>query len=136
MTTKYETMERANHPTYIQASAALKQAQGARTIAGARRRAVRYLLSRYLFAPLRGPAAREATRERIADARATLPAAQDHRIAELFVQFADEGSRRRQRRPSPRRRRGTSRTSLPAYLRRARARAPARHVDGERARSR
>jgi len=91
MTTKYETMERANHPTYIRASAALKQARSLNDRGALEGALFEYLLSRYLFAPLRGPAAAEATRERIDAARATLPAAQDHSIAELFVQFADEG---------------------------------------------
>jgi hypothetical protein len=91
MTTKYETMERANHPTYIRASAALKQARSLEE-RGAREGALfEYLLSQYLFAPLRGPAAAEATRERIDAARATLPAGEDHSLAELFIQFADEG---------------------------------------------
>jgi len=91
MTTKYETMERANHPTYIRASAALKQARSLNERGALEGALFEYLLSRYLFAPLRGPAAEDATRERIDGARATLPAAQDHSIAELFVQFADEG---------------------------------------------
>ena len=91
MTTKYETMERANHPTYIRASAALKQARSLDE-RGAREGALfEYLLSRYLFAPLRGPAAADATRQSVDAARATLPAAEDHSIAELLMQFADEG---------------------------------------------
>jgi len=48
-------------------------------------------LSRYLFAPLRGVAAPDATRERVDGARARLPIGEDHSIAELFVQFAEEG---------------------------------------------
>jgi hypothetical protein len=90
MTAAYEKMERANHPTYISASAALKQARtlndGGR-FSGA---LFEYLLSRYLFAPLRGPAAAEATVERIAAARTALPATADHSIAEFFLQLADE----------------------------------------------
>jgi hypothetical protein len=91
MTTAYETMERANHPTYIRASAALKQARSLDDHGAAEGALFEYLLSRYLFAPLRGAAAGDATRERIAAARATLPAAEDHSIAELFIQFAEEG---------------------------------------------
>ena len=65
MTTAYEKMEKANHPTYIQASAALKQARTLNDrgqFAGA---LFEYLLSRYLFAPLRGPAAGEPSTERV-----------------------------------------------------------------------
>lgn len=91
MTTKYETMERANHPTYIRASAALKQARSLNDHGALEGALFEYLLSRYLFAPLRGPAALEATRERIAALRATLTAADDHSIAELFLEFAEEG---------------------------------------------
>ena len=45
-----------------------------------------YFLSRYLFAPLRGPAAGDADA-----ARASLNASDDHSIAELLLQLADEG---------------------------------------------
>src|SRR4029077_14854626 len=90
MTTKYETMERANHPTYIRASAALKQARSLNDRHAFEGALFEYLLSRYLFAPLRGPAA-DATPERLDAARASLPPAEDHSIAELFVQFAEEG---------------------------------------------
>lgn len=90
MTTQYETMERANHPTYIRASAALKQARSLNDRGAVEGALFEYLLSRYLFAPLRGPAA-DATRERLDAARASLPAGEDHSIAELFVQFAEEG---------------------------------------------
>lgn len=91
MTTKYETMEPASHPAYIRASAALKQARSLDD-RGAREGALfQYLLSRYLFAPLRGSAAVAATPERLDAARATLPAGDDHSIADLFVQFAQEG---------------------------------------------
>jgi hypothetical protein len=91
MTTAYETMERANHSTYIVASAALKQARTLderRQFGGA---LFQYLLSRYLFAPLRGPAAQDATTERIAEARQTLDQRLDNSIAELFLQLAGEG---------------------------------------------
>lgn len=91
MTTAYETMERANHSTYIVASAALKQA---RTLDERRQFGAalfQYLLSRYLFAPLRGPAAREATVERIRESAATLDPKIDNSIAELFLELAGEG---------------------------------------------
>jgi len=91
MTTAYETMERASHSTYIVASAALKQA---RTLDERRQFGAalfQYLLSRYLFAPLRGPAARDATVERIREAAATLDPKIDNSIAELFLQLAGEG---------------------------------------------
>ncbi len=91
MTTAYETMDRANHSTYIVASAALKQArtlEEQRQFGGA---LFEYLLSRYLFAPLRGPAARDATAESIAAARATLDASLDNSIAGLFLDLAGEG---------------------------------------------
>jgi hypothetical protein len=91
MTTKYETMERANHPTYIRASAALKQARSLNDHSAFEGALFQYLLSRYLFAPLRGAAASDATRERLESARAQLSAGEDHSIAELFVQFAEEG---------------------------------------------
>jgi hypothetical protein len=92
MTTAYETMDRANHSTYIGASAALKQARTLderRQFGGA---LFQYLLSRYLFAPLRGPAARDATAERIRESAATLDATIDNSIAELFLQLAAEGA--------------------------------------------
>ena len=91
MTTAYETMEPANHPTYIVASAALKQARTLNDHGHYAAALLQYLLSRYIFAPLRGPAAREATAARIADARTSLPAGVDQSIAELFLQLADEG---------------------------------------------
>jgi hypothetical protein len=91
MTTRYETMERANHPTYIRASAALKQARSLNDHGALEGALFEYLLSRYLFAPLRGPAGGDATAERIATVRATLPTAEDRSIAELFLQFAEEG---------------------------------------------
>jgi hypothetical protein len=90
MTTKYETMERANHPTYIRASAALKQARSLNDRGAFAGALFEYLLSRYLFAPLRGPMA-AATHERLDAARGALAAGEDHSIAELFVQFAEEG---------------------------------------------
>ncbi|HEY7291791.1 MAG TPA: hypothetical protein VH583_18275 [Vicinamibacterales bacterium] len=90
MTTKYETMEPANHPTYIRASAALKQARSLNDHGAFEGALFEYLLSRYLFAPLRG-SADAASRERIDSARASLPAGEDHSIAELFLQFAEEG---------------------------------------------
>jgi hypothetical protein len=91
MTTKYETMERAHHPTYIRASAALKQARVLNERGAFEAALFEYLLSRYLFAPLRGQAEAEATRERIDASRATLAAGQDHSIAHLLIQFAEEG---------------------------------------------
>ena len=91
MTTTYEKMERANHPTYIRASAALKQARSLNDHGAFEGALFEYLLSRYLFAPLRGPAEAAATAERVTAARATLPSADDHSIAELFLQFAGEG---------------------------------------------
>lgn len=91
MTTKYETMERAQHPTYIRASAALKQARSLNDHTAREGALLQYLLARYLFAPLRGPAAAQPTREGIDRARATLPPGGDHSIAELFIQFAEEG---------------------------------------------
>ena len=90
MTTKYETMERANHPTYVRASAALKQARSLNDRAAFEGALFEYLLSRYLFAALRGLPA-DATPERLDAARASLPARDDHSIAELFIQFAEEG---------------------------------------------
>jgi hypothetical protein len=91
MTTKYESMERANHPTYIRASAALKQARSLSDHGALEGALLQYLLSQYLFAPLRGPAAAGISRARIDAVRAALPAATDHSIAELFIEFADEG---------------------------------------------
>lgn len=91
MTTKYETMEPAQHPTYIRASAALKQARGLNEQSAFEGALFEYLWSRYLFAPLRGPAAAEAERGRVDASRATLAGGEDHSIAEIFVQFAEEG---------------------------------------------
>jgi hypothetical protein len=94
MTTRYESMARADHPSYIVASAALKQA---RTLNDAGRfdgALFEFLLARYLFAPLAstsGAPVRDATPERIAAARASLAGGVDHSIAELFLQLADEG---------------------------------------------
>ena len=116
MTTAYESMERANHSTYIGASAALKQARilnDRRQFGGA---LFQYLLSRYLFAPLRGPAAQEATAARIQEARATLDPRADNSIAELFLQLAGEGVAGN----DPARRRGAAvaiEDIVPAYLR-------------------
>ena len=90
MTTAYEKMERANHSTYIVASAALKQARTLDDGAQHGGALLEYLLARYLFAPLRGPASGDATTERIAEARKALGTAADHSIAELFLQLAEE----------------------------------------------
>jgi hypothetical protein len=84
-------MEPASHPTYIRASAALKQARSLNDHGALEGALFEYLLSRYLFAPLRGTSAAGTTRERIDAARALLPASEDHSIAELFIQFAEEG---------------------------------------------
>ena len=84
-------MQRANHPSYIQASAALKQARSLNDAGHYAGALLEYLLSRYLFAPLRGPEASAATSARIAEVRGTLDPMVDHSIAELFLQFADEG---------------------------------------------
>lgn len=90
MTSRYETMQRAEHPTYIRASAALKQARSLDQGGSHEGALFQYLLARFLFAPLRGAAGDGATRERIDAARAALPSGVDHSIAELFLQFADE----------------------------------------------
>ena len=92
MTTAYEKMARADHPTYIRASAALKQARSLDDHGAREGALLQYLLSRYLFAPLRGPAGGDPTPERIAAARATLAAGEDHSVAELLLQLADEGA--------------------------------------------
>ena len=91
MTTAYETMEKANHPTYIQASAALKQARTLNDRGQFTGALFEYLLSRYLFAPLRGTQpAGDPSVERVNAARAELAAGTDHSIAEMFLQLADE----------------------------------------------
>jgi hypothetical protein len=91
MTTKYETMERANHPTYIKASAALKQARSLDARGAFEGALFEYLLARFLFAPLRDPAEVNVTRQQLDAARASLGHGGDHSIAELFIQFAEEG---------------------------------------------
>jgi len=91
MTTAYETMDRASHSAYIAASAALKQARSLNDRGRFGGALFQYLLSRYLFAGLRGPAAQDATAERIAASRATLDPGVDNSIAELFLQLAAEG---------------------------------------------
>jgi hypothetical protein len=115
MTTQYETMQRADHATYIRASAALKQARSLNDHGAYEGAMLQYLLSRYLFAPLRGPAAADASPERIDAARSTLPAGEDASIGELFLQFAEEGVAGN----NPDLRRGASAVVddvLPAYL--------------------
>jgi hypothetical protein len=93
MTTAYEKMDRSNHPTYIQASAALKQAKTLNARGQYAGALFQYLLSTYLFAPLRGPGiAHEATAAQMADARHALPPGVDHSIAEMFLQLAGEGT--------------------------------------------
>jgi hypothetical protein len=91
MTTAYESMDRSSHSTYIVASAALKQARSLDDSGAYAGALFEYLLARYIFAPLRGPAAQDATVERIDEARKALPAGMDHSIAELFLQLAEEG---------------------------------------------
>jgi hypothetical protein len=91
MTRQYESMARDEHASYISASAALKVARSLNDDGRYDGALFEYLLSRYLFAPLRGPAAAEATVERVAGARAALTGGADHSIAELFLQLADEG---------------------------------------------
>jgi hypothetical protein len=90
MTSAYEKMEKANHPIYIQASAALKQARTLNDrgqFAGA---LFEYLLSRYVFAPLRGAPASSPSTGRVTAVRAELGAGTDHSIAEMFLQLAEE----------------------------------------------
>jgi hypothetical protein len=114
MTKAYETMDPASHPSYISASAALKQAKTLNERGQHAGALFQYLLARYVFAPLRGPAGADATAERIAAARAALPAG-DHSVAELFLQLADEGVSGGQ----PAQRRGAAAVIedvLPAYL--------------------
>ena len=91
MTTAYETMDRSHHSSYIVASAALKQARILDDRGQYGGALFQYLLSRYIFAPLRGPSVQDATPARIAEARASMPEGADHSIAELFLQLADEG---------------------------------------------
>jgi hypothetical protein len=116
MTTAYETMEKANHPTYISASAALKQARTLNDQGRFDGALFEYLLSRYLFASLRGPAAAPATTELVADARGSFAGPVDHSIAELFLQLADEalaGGSDAQRRNAA----GVLEDVIPAYRR-------------------
>jgi hypothetical protein len=91
MVTTYEAMDPADHRTYILASSALKQARSLNEHGKFEGALLEYLLSRYLFAPLRGPAAAEPTAARIDAARAALPTGEDHSIAEFFLQLAEEG---------------------------------------------
>jgi hypothetical protein len=91
MTTAYETMDRANHSSYIVASAALKQARTLNDRGQYAGALFQYLLSRYIFAPLRGAAASDASALRIADARSSLSSGVDHSIADIFLQLAEEG---------------------------------------------
>jgi len=91
MTVRYETMDRKDHPTYIRASAALKQARSLDEHGAIEGALFQYLLARYLFAPLRGPAAADPSIGRIDAARRSLPSGEDHSIGELFIQFAEEG---------------------------------------------
>jgi hypothetical protein len=86
-------MERSNHPAYIQASAVLKQAKTLNDRGRYAGALFEYLLSTYLFAPLRGSGApREATLAQVAEARQALPPGVDHSIAEMFLQLAGEGT--------------------------------------------
>jgi hypothetical protein len=91
MTSRYETMRRDDHPTYIVASAALKQARALDASGHYTGALFEYLLSKYVFSPLRGPASASASVERIAAARQALGADRDHSIAEFFLQLAEEG---------------------------------------------
>jgi regulator of protease activity HflC (stomatin/prohibitin superfamily) len=114
MTKAYETMDRASHPSYISASAALKQAKTLNARGQHAGALFQYLLARLVFAPLRAPAGADATAERIAAARAALPGG-DHSVAELFLQLAEEGISGSQ----PAQRRGAAAVLddvLPAYL--------------------
>ena len=90
MTSAYETMEKANHPTYIQASAALKQARTLNDRGQFAAALFEYLLSRYVFAPLRGAPAADPSSDRLTVARAALGSGTDHSIAEMFLQLAEE----------------------------------------------
>jgi len=90
MTTAYERMDKANHPTYIQASAALKQARTLNDRGEFAGGVFEYLLSRYLFAPLRGPSTADPTAARVNALRGELAAGTDHSIAEMFLQLAEE----------------------------------------------
>jgi hypothetical protein len=91
MTTAYETMDRAHHSSYIVASAALKQAKTLNDRGQYAGALFQFLLSRYIFAPLRGPAAEDASAVRIAGARTSLSSGFDHSIAGIFLQLAEEG---------------------------------------------
>ena len=116
MTTAYESMQPADHSSYIVSSASLKQARILNERGQFGGALFQYLLSRYLFAPLRGPASQDATVERIQQSRASLDPRLDNSIAELFLQLAEEGSAGTE----PARRRGAAAAIedvVPAYLR-------------------
>jgi hypothetical protein len=86
VTAAYEHMERAQHPSYIRVSAAIKQA---RTLDAAKQypaALVQYLLARYRFGLLHPP---DAAEHALADAQQSLPPGADTSIARFFVQVAD-----------------------------------------------
>ena len=118
MTTAYETMSPSSHPAYIAASATLKQARILNDRGQPAGALFEYLLSTYLFAPLRAAApAREATPALIAGARQSLGTGTDHSIAEMFLQLAEEGLSPA---ATPAQRRGATSVVdavLPAYVR-------------------
>ena len=103
-----------NHPTYIVASAALKQARTLNDRGAVQGALFEYLLSRYLFAPLRGPAGADRRRRRVAAARAALSAASITASRNSFCSSQTKACLAACRHSA--RRRGGDRRRLPAYL--------------------
>jgi hypothetical protein len=89
VTTAYETMTPAEHPTYIVVSVLLKRARSLSDNGDHAGALLEYLLARLRFAPLRKGEAPAADTARLSEARARLDAARDHSIARMFLEMAE-----------------------------------------------
>ena len=89
VTTAYERMTAAQHPTYIVVSVLLKRARSLSDSGDHAGALFEYLLARLRFAPLRGAADVPVDEAIVANARQRLPSSVDHSIARVFVEMAE-----------------------------------------------
>jgi hypothetical protein len=89
VTTAYERMTPAQHPTYIVVSVLLKRARTLNDSGDHAGALFEYLLARLRFAPLRAGADVAADAAALASARARLASTVDHSLARVFLEMAE-----------------------------------------------
>lgn len=114
VTTAYENMMPAEHPTYIVVSVLIKRARSLNDNGDYAGALFEYLLARLRFGPLRKATETPADDKVISEARARLAGGTDHSIARVFVEMADTALAGEE--PAPRRNAGfIAHDVLPAY---------------------